>query len=192
MHVLEFKRKQNCEIILQPCKSLYFLRGNFLFRQLQLACCGMTTVRKSGGHVATSRLPCRSVALQQPVVHSMASLYDYKIRESMNAFRFDAVTEDIFPGTLKICVFICSCWNAKMTKNSLCLYKCQKLNQMETKYNINENHKKSLFKASKKKKKVADMIRSAICLKITSMHEQVLTWNGFPYLVPAMSVIYNY
>lgn len=66
----------------------------------------MTTVRKSGGHVATSRLPCRSVALQQPVVHLMASLYDYKFRESMNAFRLHAVLEGIFPGTLKILVYL--------------------------------------------------------------------------------------
>lgn len=56
----------------------------------------------------------------------MASLYDYKIRESMNAFRFDAVTKDIFLGTLKILVYlfvhaemqklqktVCACINVK-------------------------------------------------------------------------------
>lgn len=67
------------------------------------------------------------------------------------------------------------CKNKKIKKQKrlcLCLYKCQKLNQGETKYNKNDNHKKSLFNTPKK---VADMIRSAICLKITSMHEQVLT-----------------
>lgn len=51
----EFKRKQKCEIIHNHATGLFSLRGNFLFRQLRRACCGMTTVRKSGGHVATSK-----------------------------------------------------------------------------------------------------------------------------------------
>lgn len=126
-----FKREtkvwNNTATIQQVCA---FFRGNFLFRQLRLACCGMTTVRKSGGHVATSRLPCRSVALQQPVLHSTASLYDYKIRERMHTFWFDAVSEGIFSGTLKntrVHLFL-HCWNAKMTT---CLYKCRKPNHVE-------------------------------------------------------------
>lgn len=169
--------------------GLCFFRGNFLFRQLRLACCGMTTVRKSGGHVATSRLPCRSVALQQPELHSMASLNDYKIRERMNAFWFDAVSEGNFPGTLKIleCIYFftaemqkwqCACTNVKSKikwrKNIIIIIIIKQVLSWTL------------------PKEVADMIRSAICLKITSMYEQVLTWNAFPYLVPAMSVIYYY
>lgn len=103
-------------------------------------------------------------ALQQPVVHLMASLQDYHLRKSMNDFRLTILRKGIFQRTPTYdCVLVLQ------TKCMLVLMSKGKASG-DKEYS---NNKKTV--SSTLSKEQADMIRYAICLKITTMHEQVLT-----------------